>query len=393
MISNGMILFWLSVAALLLALLGCVYLVAAAILVGRFARRRASAAPSSMPRVTILKPLHGDEPALRDNLASFCGQDYPGPVQIIFGVQDPNDQAIATVRRLREDDPARDIDLVVDGTMHGSNRKVSNLVNMTRRIRHEVIVLADSDMRVGPDYLRRIIAALEEPGVGGVTCLYHGIAASGLASRLSALGIDAHFLPGVVVGLALGLARPCFGSTIALRCETLAEIGGFAAFADCLADDYAIGDALRARGYRVCVPPFAIAHVCSQMAGRDLWRHELRWGRTIRTIDPLGYAGSIFGHPLPWALMAMFLGAGSVLLGPAIVLAAAAVGCRIALVKRVEGAFGLGTHPYWLLPLRDLLSFAVFVAGLLGRDVDWRGRRYQVVSGGTLIAEGRSPEP
>ena len=181
-----------------------------------------------------------------------------------------------------------------------------------------MVVLADSDMRVGPDYLSRVIAALEEPGVGAVTCLYYGIPVTGPWASLAALAINAHFLPSVVVGLAVGLARPCFGSTLALRRRTLGEIGGFIAFVDCLADDYAMGKALRARGCTIAIPPFAIAHMCTQTSAREFWRHELRWARTIKSIDPVGYAGSIVAHPLPWALIAALLGAGSSAFLPAL---------------------------------------------------------------------------
>src|SRR5262249_56694792 len=245
-LSEARILFGSSAAASLPAAIGCAYPITAAILVRRFAPPRTATAPAVASAVTILKPLHGDEPGLFDNLRSFCTQDYEGDIQIVFGVQDPGDGAIAIVERLRKLNPDCDLDLVVDPQAHGLNRKVSNLVNMAPRIRHDVVVLADSDMRVDPGYLARVIAALEEPGIGAVTCLYYGVGVTGTWASLGALVINAHFLPSVIAGLGLGLARPCFGSTMALRREALAAIGGFKPFADCLADDYAMGAALRA---------------------------------------------------------------------------------------------------------------------------------------------------
>jgi ceramide glucosyltransferase len=382
-----MILFWSSVAASVVALVGCGYLVTAAILVGRRTRERAPARPAAAPGVTVLKPLHGDEPGLFDNLTSFCVQNYPGPMQIVCGVQDSDDDAIAVVERLRATQADRDIDLVIEPKAHGLNRKVSNLVNMTPRIRHDVIVLADSDMRVGPDYLSRVIAALAQPGIGAVTCLYYGVAVTGIWARLCALVINAQFLPSVVVGLALGLARPCFGSTLALRRATLAEIGGFKAFADCLADDYAIGEALRARGYKISIPPFAVAHVCTQTSLRELWRHQLRWARTIRSIDPAGYAGTIVSHPFPWALIAALVGAGSTALLPAIGIAMASIACRMALLREVERGYALPPQAYWLVPACDLLSFAVFVFSFLSWQVSWKGRRFRMVAGGAWVAD------
>lgn len=378
--------FWLALACLVAAAAGCLYLGAAAILVGRFARRTPEAS-AEHPSVTILKPLHGDEPGLADNLLSFCRQDYGGPVQIVFGVQETQDAAAAVVAQLVETLPSGTAALVIDGRRHGSNDKVSNLVNMEGRIDHDVVVMADSDMRVGPDYLAGIVATLQGPGIGGVTCLYHGIAAGGVWPRLSALAIDTHFLPSVVVGVSLGLARPCFGSTIALRRTTLAAIGGFKAFADVLADDYAIGDALRARGEAVAIPPFAIGHLCSERSFQELWRHELRWARTVRAVDPMGYAGSILTHPLPFALLGLLLGGGTA----ALALAAAATAARLVLCLTVERAFGLMPHPYWLLPARDLLSFGAFLASYLGASVTWRGRDYRVTPEGNLVPERRRP--
>src|ERR1700731_4226710 len=268
-----MILYWFSIIAGVVCGVGCGFLVGATFLADRFARKASSPRRASMPGVTILKPLHRAEPGLLENLTSFCAQNYPGPVQIVLGVQDPRDDAIAVVERLRAEHGADHIDLVVDPTVHGLNRKVSNLVNMWQRVEHEIVVVADSDMRVDPDYLSRVVAALEERGIGAVTCLYHGIAATGLWARLAALGINAHFLPSVVVGLGLGLARPCFGSTIAFKRKALAEIGGFIGVADCIADDYAIGAALRARGYKISVLPITIGHVCGEMSAGELWQH------------------------------------------------------------------------------------------------------------------------
>jgi ceramide glucosyltransferase len=382
-----MILFWSSVAASVLAVVGCGYLLAATILVGRTARNHAPTLPIEPPGVSVLKPLHGDEPGLFENLASFCRQNYPGRLQIVCGVQDAEDGAVAVVEHLQNVEPACDLDLVVDPAVHGLNRKVSNLVNMAPRARHDVIVLADSDMRVGPDYLSRVVAALDEPGVGAVTCLYYGAPFAGVWARLCALAINSHFLPGVLVGLTLGRARPCFGSTVAFRRKALGEIGGFPAFVDCLADDYAIGAALRAHGATISIPRFAIAHMCTQTSAGELWRHELRWARTIRSIDPAGYAGSIVAHPLPWALIAVLVGVGSAAFLPAIAIAAAAIACRMALLRHVEQAYGLPPQAYWLVPTRDLLSFALLVVSFLGRDVSWKGHRYRMAGGGSWVAD------
>jgi ceramide glucosyltransferase len=385
-------LFWLAVIVGLLSAAGCCYLVVAALLIHRFVRRGVPASRTSSPGVTILKPLHGAAPGLAENITSFCIQNYPGPTQIVFGVQDLKDEAIPTVERLRARYAASRLDLVIDVAVHGLNRKVSNLINMWGHVEHEIVVVSDSDIRVNPKYLSRIIAALEQPGVGAVTCLYHGFATAGVWSRLAALGINAHFLPNVIVGLKTGLARPCFGSTIAFRRKTFAEIGEFIAVANCLADDYAIGAALRACGYEISIPPFTVGHACAEMSALEFWQHEVRWARTIRSIDPIGYAGSIVAHAFALALIAALAGVVAGSLGPVIGigLCVTALLCRVALLRRVEQAFALPPQPYWLVPVRDLLSFAVFLWSCLGRNARWKDHRYQFSSGGTLVASRSS---
>ena len=376
---------FLSWACAVLALAGIAYALAASEAVRRFARRPAERTLSAAG-VTILKPLHGAEPGLFDNIASFCRQDYAGPLQIICGVQDPADPAIPVVRALIDAFPAVDIALVVDPSRHGANHKIGNLINMARSIRHGVVVLTDSDMRVGPDYLARVIGALEQPGVGLVTCLYRGAPGPGLLARLAAMAIDYHFLPGVLFGLSLRLARPCFGSTIALNREMLARIGGFEAFADHLADDNAIGEAVRRTGARVVIPTLVIDHACTMRSPGELLHQELRWARTIRAVDPLGFLGSVVTHPLPFALLAVAMGGlgGDLgLLGPVIV--AAALLSRLVLQRQVDHLLGAAEHRWRLGPVRDLLSFLVFVASLFGGAISWRGHRYRVGRGGILI--------
>src|SRR5215468_8663811 len=336
-----MLLYWLSIIIGLASAIGSACLVYAMFLTSRFPRRALPAPGASMPRVTILKPLYGAEAGLFQNLASFCAQNYPGAIQIVLGVQDPRDDAIAVVEQHRARYRDCHLDLVVDATVHGLNRKVSNLINMWRYVEHDVVVVADSDMRVDPDYLSRVVAALEQRGVGAVTCLYHGLSATGFWAQLAALGINAHFLPNVIMGLGLKLAKPCFGSTIAFKRKALVGIGGFIRVVDCLADDYAIGAALRARGYRISVSPVTVGHVCGEMSASELWHHELRWARTVRSLDPAGYAGTIITHAFPLALIAALCGftAGSLEPPTTLGLGIAAFGCRLALLRQVERAF------------------------------------------------------
>lgn len=364
-----------------LALAGCAYQVLAVNLLRRLLAQPAPRAPAPWPGVTVLKPLHGAEPGLEAALASLLAQDYPGPLQVVFGLQSPTDPAQAVVGTLRRAHPGADVALAVDGAEHGANRKVSNLINMAGQARHDVLIVADSDIVVRTDYLRGVVAALDDPQVGVVTCPYRGLATRGLWPTLAAMGISYQFLPSVAVGVGLKMAQPCMGSTIALRRETLERIGGFAAFADQLADDYAIGAAVRATGLRSVVAPVLVDHVSSEDSLGELVRHELRWARTVRGVDPAGFAGSVVTYPTPLALLAViFAGAAPIGLATLVI----ALICRFWLQRDVDRLAGARTGPWWLTPLRDGLSFAVFVVSFFVRAVDWRGVRFRVDAQGTL---------
>ncbi|WP_281010607.1 bacteriohopanetetrol glucosamine biosynthesis glycosyltransferase HpnI [Lichenibacterium ramalinae] len=381
------------VTLLLLALAGagCAYAVLAAWLVRRGIRLGAPVPPAPVgpaPGVSLLKPLYGDEPDLARNLRSFCRQDYDGPVQILFGVARADDAAVGTVERVLAEFPGRDVALVVDERRHGTNGKVSNLVNIAERARHPVLVFADSDMLVGPDYLARVVSALEAPGTGAVTCLYRGVAVPGVWSRLAVQWIDHHFLPNVVVGLALGLAKPCFGSTIALRRDTLTRIGGFAAFKDRLADDYAVGAAVRALGLAVAVPPdLVLGHTCTADSFGALLRQELRWSRTIRSVDPAGFAGSVVTHPVPLATLAALLSG----FGPgAMAMLGLAVTSRLLLQIIVGRTLNTGTKSLILGPVRDYAAFLVFLLGFWPGSIDWRGHSFALHTDGSMTAPDKA---
>jgi ceramide glucosyltransferase len=258
--------------------------------------------------------------------------------------------------------------------------------------RHEIIVIADSDIVVAPDYLANVTASLSEPGVGLVTCLYRGVGASGIWSELAAAGINYHFLPNVLVGLKLGLATPCFGSTIALSKATLAKLGGLQSVADQLADDYQLGMAVRQTGLGVAIAPFLVTHVCVERSLRELLRHDLRWARTIRAMDPIGFAGHAVTYAVPLALLGLLLGG----LTPAAWVLAAALACRFALQAALDHQFRLGngwsisSPHFWLGPIRDVVSFVIFVASFFGRGVEWRGHRYGVRADNTLARYGKA---
>lgn len=345
-------------------------------------RGQDSRTKSTQPAVTVLKPLHGAEPGLAVRLAGFCRQNYGAPIQVLCGTGDSSAPALPVVRTVQREVPDASIELHADSRHHGSNRKLSNLINMLPRARHDTLILSDSDIVVGPDYVRTLAALLSAPRVGAVTCLYHGIGSESVWSRLSALAINTHFLPQAIIGMALKATKPCFGSTIALRRSTLERIGGFGAFADELADDYAIGAAVRAAGYEVATAPFLVGHHCFEASSRQLLRHQIRVARTIKTIDPIGYAGTVLTHPLPLALIGMLSGSTA-----AALVAAAALASRITLCRCVERRFGLLRESSWLIALQDLIAFAVFVASFFGATVYWRGAAYHVAADGTLVED------
>ncbi len=371
---------WFLVAC---ALIGACYAVASARAVERFFKTP-GLKQADHPPVTVLKPLHGAEPGLAENLEGFCAQDYPSAVQIVFGVQDAKDPAIPIVKTLQERHPQLDLDLVIGTYRAASNPKIANLIAMFPHAEHEVLVLSDSDIGVTPHYLRNIVGALGQPEIGAVTCCYTGRATSGFWSKMSAMGIDYQFLPSVLYGVGIGLAAPCFGSTIAVRKSVLAEIGGFAAFGERLADDYEIGRAIRARGYRIAMPPMVVTHSANEENAAELFRHELRWARTILGINGLGHLGSLITHPVPLAII------GALLLGfsaPALLAMLAAIAARLWLKHRVDRVLDISGLSPWLLVQRDVLSFIVFMSSFFIRQVDWQGRRYKVRARGTLVRD------
>jgi ceramide glucosyltransferase len=359
------------------------YLLGAAVAVIRFARRPVPI-PPGRPAISVLKPLHGAEPGLYENLRSFAEQDYPA-VQIVLGVNDPEDSALPVARALVHDLPGCDIALLVDPRAHGSNLKVANLENMLEVARHQILVLADSDMRVDRRYLAAVTAPLHDPRTGVVTCLYKGVSTGGRWSELGALHINFGFLPGALVAESLGLGGGCFGATIALRRETLDRICGLTRLRDELADDHRIGDEVRALGLAVALSPYIVEARVSEPSFASLWQHELRWARTVRAVAPAGFTGSVLSHPV--AIAALGAAATGFDLTSCIFLVISCV-IRWASARVIADALGLPPAKPWLLPLRDALSFAVFVASFFGRTVFWRDQVFRVEASGRMTVDG-----
>ncbi len=337
--------------------------------VRRYSRHETPRA-GSLPPVTILKPLHGDEPLLEEALASFCSQTYP-EFQVVFGLDDLADPALHVIRRIRSRFPELDIEVVIDPTQHGVNRKISNLINMYPSAKHDLIVMADSDIHAPRDYLRELVSSLAQDGVGLTTTLYTGLGASPTAAaRLGTDQINHSFLPGALLARALG-RQDCLGATMALRRETLEAIGGLHALVHHLADDAMLGRLVSGRGKKVALAATLPATTVPEVRVSQLFAHELRWGRTIQSLAPIGFALSSLQYPLAWAALAAALTGFQPW---AIALFAGAWLVRVAAGFGIDAALGLrSAAPVWLLPFRDLLSVAVILASYGGNEVAWRG--------------------
>ncbi|BEU26941.1 bacteriohopanetetrol glucosamine biosynthesis glycosyltransferase HpnI [Paraburkholderia sp. 22B1P] len=360
--------------------LGIVYTLSASLFMRRFFSRP-MIAPVRFPPVTVVKPLRGDEWQLLENLTSFVEQDYPGAVQYIVGVHDRSDAALPVVDILRARFPEKRINVVVDGRVYGPNRKIANLANMMDHAEHDVLCFADSDVRVGARFLRDIVGALEQPGVGLVTSAYRGLCAPGFWPRVSSAMTNYHFLPGVVTGLSIGLARPCLGQTIAITRTTLMRIGGLPQFAHHLAEDYAIGEAVRRNGLSVVIPPFTAHHACVETTFSQLIAHELRWCRTIRAAARMGHLGAILMHPFPLALLVVLFSFGNPLASGLVVLTLIVRGI---LVWQTDRATGERCSGFPWLPVWDVLQFGIYVASFFSSRVLWRGQRFDVDGDGLL---------
>jgi ceramide glucosyltransferase len=350
----------------------------AAWLAVRMRIRSSPAASPDTPPVTVLKPLCGAERELYDCLRSFCDQSYP-EFQIVFGVSDENDPAVAIVRRLQREFPSRDLQIAIDRRQHGSSRKVSNLINMMPLARYDHLVIADSDIRVTRSYLAKIVAPLLDPGVGIVTCLYRGSPQRGLWSLLGSLFIDDWFIPSVRVAALAGSRAFAFGATIAIRRNVLAGIGSFNSVANQLADDYRLGEFTRRMGLRTVLSEVVVETCVDEHSFGDLVRHELRWLRTIRTVRPVGYALSFVTFGVPVAAIGAMLTAGA---RPTLVILGITALLRITLHYRV-GKPGFAVSQLLVLPLRDTLSFALWGWGFVTRRVRWRNDHFQVTRDGS----------
>ncbi len=361
----------------IIAIAGAAYLAAAAVCLVAFARRPLEAATEFLPTVTILKPIAGLEPELYENLASFCTQDYDEWYQVVLCLHSREDPALAVAERIARDFPSRTA--VVIGEAAGMvNPKIANLAKPGVELRGELVVISDSDVRVGRDYLRALAASFASERIGAATCLYSGMPGSGSIARLGALHIEDGFAPSVLVALAIGKLRFCLGASMAVRRSVLEAIGGLAALGQHLADDHRLGELVAQSGREVVLSRYVVRTAVSETTLRDLWQHELRWARTNLALAPAGYLFSFVTYALPFALIYL---AASRNLAWGIPLLVAVGALRIAVHYLACWALRVRrSGDLWLIPARDFLSLAIWVASLFGRAVRWREKDYPRVT-------------
>jgi ceramide glucosyltransferase len=345
---------------------------------------RGKTASGHTPPVTIIKPVKGMDAESYENFASFCCQEYP-QFQIIFAAASPDDPVIPVINKLAADFPAMDIDLVVDGRIYGPNYKVCNLINAFPRVKYDIIMVCDSDIRVENRYLREVCAPFADPAVGLVTSLYRSSSIHGAASALEAMGFTAEMVPNVMVALKLEGLSFALGASMAVRRNALEKIGGFPALVDYLADDYQLGNKIHRSGWRLALSDYFVESVMHREDLAMVLSRQLRWARTMRVSRPGGYFASGLTQPFPAALLALtvsgFTSAGVV---AAIILYT--VRCLTVLVfSRSCLKDGVFPRWLWLLPLRDMLAFATWVLAFAGQRVRWRGHFFRLLPGGKIV--------
>jgi ceramide glucosyltransferase len=379
---------------LLNAALGCLALLSLVLLLWqwlaavRFPLHQKVNDESFFSAVTLLKPLKGCDTSTKNCLKSWFAQDCQGPVQILFGVASADDPVCAIVRQLCQEFPASDASLMVCGPLQGTNLKVAQLAQMEKLAKHEILVISDADVQAPPNLLSNLMAPLRQPEVGLVNSFYRLANPSTLAMHWEAVAINADFWSQVLQAQSLKPLDFALGAVMGTRRELLREIGGFEGMADCLADDYQLGNRFARRGHRIALSPIVVDCFSDPMNFRQVWKHQLRWARTIRVCQPLPYFLSILSNPTfwPWLWVAVRPG------GSALILAAFCLLLRLVTaldlqrrLTRVPPRLALA----WLAPVKDLLQTAIWALAFLGNTIEWRGEKMQLRRDGTLIRKAQ----
>jgi ceramide glucosyltransferase len=369
---------WLVVSGYALAFIAMTYGVVAAFATRWALPASAKGTEQHFPPVTILKPLCGAEPETYACLRTFCQQAYP-EYQVIFGVCDEADPAMAVVKRLQQEFPHLDLTVAIEHRQHGSNPKVNNLINMMAYARHDYLVIADCDVKVDSNYLAKLVPPLRDEGVGIVTCCYRGMPRPGLWSLLGSMYINEWFMPSVRVAALTGYRSFAFGVTIGIRREVLARIGGFTAISNQLADDYRLGELTRQHGLRTVLSDVEVETLVRERSASELISHELRWRRTIRNLSPFGYGLTFVTFGLPVTALQMLLARGA---APAVAIFIMTALARV-LLQSSTGRPGVRAAKLLLVPFRDLLHLSLWIWSFATTRVQWRNDHYRLSRDGS----------
>jgi ceramide glucosyltransferase len=376
-------------AILLIACLPLAYYVVATLAGLRFFVRQREKSPGSFtPEVSVLKPVRGVDFASYENFRSFCLQDYP-KYEILFCVNDLDDAAVPLIRRLAEEFPQRSIRLLSNAPQLGSNHKVNNLALLASQAKFELLVQSDGDVRVGANYLREMAAPFERAETAVVSCFYRGVTQKNLWAEIEALGVATDFSAGVLVADWMEGVTFALGASVATTKTWLGKIGGYEGLAKVLADDYEIGNRVTKAGGQAVLSREVVETMYPAQTFAEFWAHQMRWARTVRLCRPASHVGLLFTHGLPLAIAGAMVSRSAV---GALLFAAAYVGLRLAVAETV-GVWGLrdktARRKWWLLPLRDLLQFAVWVGSFFSNRIIWGGAEFELSANGEMTAIGK----
>jgi len=368
-------------AVLALAIAPLIYYIVAIFAALRFfLRERARRLPAFSPPVSLLKPVRGVDFASYENFRSFCTLNYPG-YEILFCVNEMDDPAVPVIRKLQHEFPERRIEIFSGAQQIGTNRKVNNLALLTKNARYEMLVQSDGDVRVGPEYLQEVVAPFSDPAIGVVSCFYRGVAERNFWAEMEAIGAASDFLAGALVANLPGEVTFALGASVATTKAWLSKIGGYEALADLLADDYEIGNRVYKAGGKVLLSREVVWTMYPAQSFEGFWQHQVRWARTVRLVRPASFFGLIFTHGLPLAILGMITAptaaVGTGILGAYVVL-------RL-LMAWIVGIWGVKdevlARKLWLVPLRDAIHFAVWLAGYTSNRVTWGGTEFEIRNG------------
>ena len=368
------------------------YMLATLVALRFFNKERARVLPDFTPSVSILKPVRGVDFGSYENFASFCRQDYPY-FEILFAVNDDEDPAVPVIRRVIAEFPQRQIRLLVGAEHLGANRKVNKLARLAREAQNEVLVLTDGDVRVGPRFLREVVAPLTDRKVGAVTCFYRGIAEKNLGAEIEAVGASSDFFAGVVMAEWMEGITFALGASIATTKEWLGKMGGFEAIAGTLADDYELGNRIAKAGGEVVLSRESVWTMYPAQTLRSFWNHQMRWARTVRLCRPLSYLGLLFTQGLPWALLAAFV-APAKWIAVGYLLAYSILSLAMAWTVGIWGVQDeVLRRKIWLVPLRDAIHFVVWLASFGSNHIRWGNVEYAIRQGQMVPITGGESAP